>query len=91
MNMGKGHGSIKLARLKKYIEKMVDAYMRMFGSKPTSKVTSPLEKNDHPELDDTEQLNEHGIAEFQSIIGQCQWAVSLGRFDIATAVMTMSS
>jgi hypothetical protein len=46
---------------KKYIEKMVDAYMRMFGSKPMSKVTSPLEKNDHPELDDTELLDDHGI------------------------------
>jgi hypothetical protein len=76
---------------KKYIKKMVDAYLRMFGSKPTTKVTSPLKKNDHPELDDTELLNDHGIAKFQSIIGQCQWAVSLGRFDIATAVMTMSS
>jgi hypothetical protein len=54
---------------KKYIEKMVDAYMRMFGSKPTSKVTSPLEKNDHPELDDTELLDDHGIAKYQLIIG----------------------
>ena len=76
---------------KKYIEKMVDAYLRMFGTKPSAKVTSPLEKNDHPELDTTELLDDHGIAKYQSIVGQCRWAVSLGRFDIATAVMTMSS
>jgi hypothetical protein len=76
---------------KKYIEKMEDAYQRLFGSKPKHTVTSPLEKNDHPELDETELLDNDGISRFQSLIGQLQWAVSLGRFDVATAVMTMSS
>jgi hypothetical protein len=75
---------------KKYIEKMEDAYVRMFGRKPRTNITSPLDKNDHPELDDTPLLDDDGIAKYQFIVGQAQWAVSLGRFDIATAVMTMS-
>ena len=51
---------------------------------PTSK------PNDHPELDLSPELDEDGIAKYQSLIGSLQWAVSLGRLDITTAVMTMS-
>jgi hypothetical protein len=36
---------------RKYIERMVHQYEALFGEKPSHKVTSPLEKNDHPELD----------------------------------------
>ena len=32
-----------------------------------------------------------GIQRYQSMIGALQWAVSLGRFDIMTAVMTLSA
>ena len=52
---------------------------------------SPLEKNDHPELDDSPLLDQDGIAKYQSLIGTLQWTISLGRFDVATAVMSMSS
>ena len=70
---------------------MVDAYQRMFGQKPKTNVTSPLEKGDHPECDTTELLGPEGVTQYQSLVGQLQWAISLGRLDIATAVMTMSS
>jgi hypothetical protein len=49
-----------------------------------------LEKNDHPELDDSELLDEKNISVYQSLIGAAQWAISLGRFDIQTAIMSMS-
>ena len=75
---------------KKYIEKMVDSYVSMFGTKPSHTVTSPLEKGDHPELDTSDLLDEKGVAMYQSLIGSMQWAVSLGRLDISTAVMTLS-
>ena len=74
---------------KRYIDKMLDAYEKMFGDKPKG-CTSPLERNDHPELDETEVLDEHDQRKYQSMIGALQWVVSLGRFDISTAVMTMS-
>jgi hypothetical protein len=76
---------------RKYIDKLIASYERMFGSKPrTNKITSPLVKGDHPEIDDSKFLEEEGIQQYQSLIGQLQWAISLGRFDIAVAIMTMS-
>jgi hypothetical protein len=74
---------------KKYIEKMITQYASMFGSKPKEYI-SPLEKGDHPELDTSEELGPDGIQKYQSMLGSLQWAVSLGRFDIHTATMTMS-
>jgi len=76
---------------RKYIDRMVDAYVRMFGKKPSTSVLSPLEKGDHPECDTLELLGPEDMTCFQSLIGQMQWAVTLGRLDIATAVMTMST
>ena len=75
---------------KRYIEKMLDAYERMFGEKPHT-YSSPLEKNDHPELDDTKELEASEITKYLSMIGALQWAISLGRFDILTPVMSMGS
>ena len=76
---------------RKYIERLEQAYEQMFGERPRTTVYSPLEKGDHPELDDSELLDDTGVQQYQSIIGSLQWAISLGRFDIATAVMSMSS
>ena len=76
---------------RKYIECLIQSYEHMFGSKPSTNMYSPLEKGDHPELDDSEYLDPSGIQQYQSLIGSLQWVISLGRFDIATAVMTMSS
>ena len=67
----------------------MESYSRMFGSKPRY-LTSPLEKGDHPELDTSEELDEDGKKKCQSLIGALQWAVTLGRIDITTAVMTIS-
>jgi hypothetical protein len=74
---------------KTYIGKFVDQYKKMFGSKPRE-YTSPLEKGDHPEVDTSEELDKEGIKKYQTMIGCLQWAISLGRFDINTATMTMS-
>jgi hypothetical protein len=77
---------------RKHIDKLVASCERMFGSKPnTTKITSPLVKGDHPEIDESTFLGEKGIQQCQSLIGQLQWAISLGRFDISVAIMTMLS
>jgi hypothetical protein len=76
---------------KKYIEKMMMGYEQMFGEKSSTKVHSPLEKGDHPELDTSELLDQTGVQQYQLLIGSLQWAISLGRFDIATAVMSLLS
>jgi hypothetical protein len=54
-----------------YIDKLIASYERMFGSKPkTNKITSPLVKGDHPEIDDSAFLEEEGIQQYQPLIGQ---------------------
>ena len=75
----------------KYIERMMDNYIRMFGSAPKTLYRSPLERGDHPELDTSDELDEEDTKKYQSLIGALQWVVTLGRFDIGTAVMTLSS
>ena len=74
---------------RRYIDKMIGTYTQMY-KEPPKEFSSPLEKNNHPELDDTEFLDDQDIKIYQSMVGACQWAVSLGRFDIQTALMTMS-
>ena len=74
-----------------YIDKMEDTYVRAFGEKPSRKVTSPLEKGDHPELDLSEFLDVKYTKIYQSMIGASQWVIVLGRFEIACHVMTLSS
>ena len=75
---------------KKYISKMMENYERLFGEK--HKVSaSPLEKGDHPELDETPLLDPSGVTTFMSLIGQLQWLITLGRFDIMAAVASLSS
>ena len=45
----------------KYIEKMEASYKQLFGTMPNRKYRSPLEPNDHPELDTSEFLDKEGI------------------------------
>ena len=73
-----------------YVEKMLKSYERLFGSQP-KKYSAPLDKDDSPELDQTDLMDDEQRTIYQSLIGALQWCVTLGRFDIAAAVMTMSS
>ena len=72
---------------------MKDNYKTLFpGRRPSNqKYCQPLDTNDHPELDTTAFGNEDDKEKYQSLIGSMQWAVNLGKFDVMTAVMTMSS
>ena len=75
---------------KQHVEKLLDTFKDMFGELPKKKDT-PLVPNDHPEMDISESLEDEDTEKHLSLIGQSQWAVSLGRWDIQTAVMTVSS
>ena len=74
---------------KTYIKRMLDNYQLMFEDLPR-KYSSPMESGDSPELDASKELDIDGIKKYQSMIGALQWCVTLGRFDIAVGVMTMS-
>jgi len=67
----------------------MDNYLRLFGKRPHN-AHSPIVQGDHPELDTSDLLEDAGIQICQSLIGSLQWAIQNGRFDIATAVMTLS-
>ena len=67
---------------RRYVNKIPESYERMFKEKPR-KSSPPLEGGDHPELDASELCDEHQTKQFQTLIGQLQWLISLGHFDIA--------
>ena len=75
---------------KKYIDKLVDSYHSMFTQDPGKDMRTPLDNNDHPELDDTELLTGESIQHYLAMDGHLQWLVTLGRFDIHAQVTTMS-
>ena len=75
-NFGRDPDGTLCQSAKQYVERMHDNYTRLFKSSPRSH-TTPLEPNDHPELDLSPELDEDGIARYQSLIGSLQWAVSL--------------
>jgi hypothetical protein len=83
------HGVLCMAP-KKYIDKMIETYVRLFGSKPWH-CSSPLEHGDHPEINNSKELELEDIKKYQSLISSLQWVVQIGRFDVGTAVMTLAS
>ena len=48
----------------------------MFPGENLPNVRSPLEKNDHPELDSSELVSEE-LTKYMCMIGQLQWAITL--------------
>ena len=78
-----------VASPKKYIGKILSWYEQKYKSKP-KKMNTPLEPNDHPELDTSDDADLGKTKDVQSMVRQLQWLVSLIRFDIHSAVVTMS-
>ena len=74
----------------KYINKILESYKKIFSNENFLYVKSPLEKNGHQELDNTELCNEEQITKYMYMIEQLQWAITLGRYDILAHVMSMS-
>ena len=75
---------------KKYIDKLADTYKKLFNEDPPKGYKTPLDKNDHPELDTSEILEGDMATKYLTMVGQLQWLVTLGRFDIHAQVATMS-
>ena len=75
---------------RKYIDKLADTYRRLINDDPPKVYKTPLDKNEHPELDTSEILEGDMAANFLTMVGQFQWPVTLGRFEIHAQVATMS-
>ena len=77
-----------VAQPTKYINKILDSYKKILEN--FINVKSSLEKNEHPDLDNSELCNEEQITKYMCMIGQLQWAITLGQYDILAQVMPMS-
>ena len=80
-----------LSQPRKYIDKSADPYRRLFNEDPPKSYKAPHDKNYHPELDTSEILEGDMAAKHLTMVGQLQWLVSLGRFDLHAQVATMSN
>ena len=67
---------------------MIDNCKLMFREQPTE-FHAPMDKDDKPELDESPLLGPDGVQQFQSVIGAMQWLITLCRFDIGHAVMSL--
>ena len=61
---------------KKYIDKLADTYKRLFNEDPPKGYKTPLDKNDHPELDTSEILEGDMAAKYLTMVDQLQWLVT---------------
>jgi hypothetical protein len=68
--------------------KMIQKYERMSGQKP-KEYSSPIDKEDHPELDTSEYIDLEGIKIYQSMIGALKCVMTLRRFDVLEALLMM--
>ena len=57
---------------KKYIDKLADTNKRLINEDPPKGYKTPLDKNDHPELDTSEILEGDMAAKYLTMVGQLQ-------------------
>ena len=79
-----------VSQSKKYIEKLKETYVRLFNTEPSKGLKAPLEDNDHPELDTSHILGGQQVNHYLTTVGQLQWLITLGRFDIQAQVIRIS-
>ena len=72
-----------------YAKHLCSTFESLYGEQPKP-VFSPLDHDDHPELDDSPLSGPDDTAMFQSLIGACQLMISLCHFDITQAIMSLS-
>lgn len=71
----------------------VEKTLEAMGKKlPPAKASSPFSSNEYrAELDTTPELDEARTNYFQGLIGVLRWCIELGRVDILTETMLLSS
>ena len=73
---------------KKYVVKAVHQVEAMF---PTlTRNATPMWANNHPENDNLPLLGDSNHRKFQMLIGMLNWAVTIGWFDVAYAMSSLS-
>ena len=57
----------------KYLDRLLESYQSIFKQDPPKNMRTPLDKNDHTELDDTQLLTGESLQYYLTMIGQLQW------------------
>jgi Reverse transcriptase (RNA-dependent DNA polymerase) len=70
------------------IEKQLD---KEGSSKLRFRAPRPYHQNYKPEVDATPLLNDAGVTHYQGLIGVARWACEIGRLDILTEILLLSS
>ena len=55
-----------------------------------SEYKTPMDKEYHPELDETPLLDAEFQTRYRSMIGSLNWLISLGRFDVQYCTTTLA-
>ena len=58
--------------------------------KQFSVASSPMAEAYHPELDESDFVDQETASKYRSMIGSLNWAITLGRFDVQYATSTMA-
>ena len=69
---------------------MASTYKQLFNEDAPKGTKSPMDKNDHPELDTSDLVDPDMASIYMTAVGQLQWLVTLGRFDIISQVVSLS-
>ena len=73
----------------KYINCMEEAYVQHYKTKLVQRHRLALQKGGRPELGTYPFLNDEEKEIYQLLVGSNQWSVSIERFDIQSAIVTM--
>ena len=73
-----------------YIKNCLPRLAMACGKEEFRKAPTPFIEDYHPELDETPLVGPKDITLFKSLLGSANWIITLGRFDIAYAVNTLS-
>ena len=72
-----------------YIENVIPKFEELFGGE-IRKYKTPMEEKYHPELDDSPLCDEERSSMFRSVLGSLNWIITLGRFDVNYATMSLA-
>ena len=72
-----------------YSKRLVSNFESLFKEAPKPSF-NPLDHEDRPKLDTSKLCGPDDAAKFQSLIGACQWMISLCRLDLAHSIMSLS-
>jgi hypothetical protein len=73
-----------------YVNNVLPRLASMCKVEQFKKYSTPFSEDYHAELDTTNLCGPEEISKYRSLIGSANWLITLGRFDIAYAVNTLS-